>query len=77
MRRTIVVQIAVLFLVTANGFGATYYFASTGDDTRSSLQAQDRTTPWQTIDKLKTIALAAGDSVLFRRRGKYHYRVRP
>lgn len=67
MIRTIVVQVAVLFLLTANGYSATYYFASNGDDTRTSLQAQDRTTPWRTIDKLTTITLAAGDSVLFRR----------
>jgi parallel beta-helix repeat protein len=48
-------------------FAATYYFASTGDDSRTALQAQDQATPWQSIDKLNTLTLAAGDNILFRR----------
>ncbi len=49
---------------------ATYYFsASSGDDSRTSAQAQNSATPWKTIGKLNAImsTLRAGDQVLFKR----------
>ncbi len=49
---------------------ATYYFSSqSGDDSRTSDEAQSSSTPWKTIDKLNLImpTLEAGDQVLFKR----------
>src|SRR5690606_30546610 len=48
---------------------ATYYFStSSGDDSRSSSQAQNSATPWKTIKKLNSIfgSLRPGDKVLFK-----------
>ncbi len=53
-----------------NSFAANYYFsASTGDDSRSPLQARNAQTPWKTITKLNSFftQLQPGDSVLFKR----------
>lgn len=47
-----------------------YYFStSTGDDSRTSLQAQDSTTPWKTLNKLNAYfaSLTPGDAVLLKR----------
>jgi parallel beta-helix repeat protein len=46
---------------------ATYYFSTTdGDDSRTSAQAQNSATPWQTLTKLNSFfsSLVAGDSCL-------------
>lgn len=48
----------------------TYYFSSsTGLDSRTSAQAQNPATPWQTLTKLNSIfsSLNAGDNILFKR----------
>ena len=50
--------------------GNTYYFSSmNGDDSRSSGQAQQSTTPWRSLNKLNQVfgQLKPGDSVLFKR----------
>ncbi|MDQ6724340.1 MAG: right-handed parallel beta-helix repeat-containing protein, partial [Thermoproteota archaeon] len=47
-----------------------YYFStSTGDDSRTVLQAQNPATPWKTLNKLNSFfsSLQPGDSVLFKR----------
>jgi parallel beta-helix repeat protein len=59
--------LGIILLLCLPLFPATYYFASNGDDSRTVTQAQDQATPWQTIDKLNTLTLAAGDNILFRR----------
>jgi len=49
---------------------ANYYFSnSLGDDSRSSLAAQNRATPWKSLNKLNSFfsQLQPGDSVLFKR----------
>src|SRR5690606_27674522 len=46
-----------------------YYFStSSGDDSRSSSQAQNSATPWKTIKKLNSIfsSLRPGDKILFK-----------
>jgi uncharacterized protein YjdB len=55
--------------------GKNYYFStSTGDDSRTALQAQSPATPWKTIAKLNSYftLLAAGDSVLFKRNEAFY-----
>lgn len=55
--------------------GNTYYFSNnSGDDTRSSAQAQQMATPWRSLAKLNQIfpQLQPGDSVLFKR-GEVYY----
>lgn len=47
-----------------------YYFSSvSGDDSRTSAQAQNPATPWKTLTKLNSFfsSLAAGDSALLKR----------
>lgn len=60
----------LFLLLSLNGFCTRYYFnALAGDNSRTSLQAQDSTTAWQSIVKLNSFfsSLVAGDSVLFKR----------
>ena len=55
------------FLKSANA--SKYYFSSTsGNDNRSSAQAQNSATPWKTLSKLNSFfsSFKPGDSVLFR-----------
>jgi hypothetical protein len=50
--------------------GNTYYFSSTnGDDSRTSTQAMQASSPWRTLGKLNQVfgQLQPGDSVLFKR----------
>jgi len=69
----LVVSFITLTLVLAssmNAVGKNYYFStSTGDDSRSSTQAQNYSTPWKTISKLNSYfsSLLPGDSVLLKR----------
>jgi hypothetical protein len=47
-----------------------YYFSTTyGDDSRSSAQARNSSTPWKSLNKLNSVmsSLQAGDAVLFNR----------
>jgi hypothetical protein len=47
-----------------------YYFSSlSGDDNRSTLEAQNPATPWKSIDKLNAISrdIQPGDSIFFKR----------
>ena len=57
-------------LLNMQAIANNYYFSSTdGDDSRTSSQAQDSSTPWRSIDKLNSIfsSLEAGDVILFKR----------
>ncbi len=56
--------------VIGSAHAATYYFSSvSGDDSRTSSQAERATTPWKTLDKLNSFfhKLRPGDFVLFKR----------
>jgi len=61
---------AQLSLFSRNAHATNYYFSSTdGDDSRSSAEAQNSSTPWKTLNKLNSImsTLQPGDQVLFKR----------
>jgi hypothetical protein len=65
-----VLTLALLLITSQSLIGRNYYFSSTsGDDARTSTQAQNPATPWKTITKLNSFfaSLAAGDSVLLKR----------
>ncbi len=60
----------LLLHLAATVNAATYFFSSlSGDDSRTSAQAQNAATPWKTIAKLNAImyTLKAGDKVAFKR----------
>lgn len=51
------------------GYATDYYFSTnSGNDSRSSTEAQNPNTPWRTIDKLNSISsiLKGGDRIFFR-----------
>src|SRR3954464_16094178 len=68
-------RVRTLFFIFVLALGikanATNYYFSTsdGDDSRSSSQAQNSSTPWKSIDKLNSFFknLQPGDRVLFKR----------
>lgn len=64
------IQLLAALLITVNANAINYYFSSsTGDDSRSSAQAQNSSTPWRTLSKLNSIfyTLRPGDIVYFKR----------
>lgn len=65
--KTLFVFLFVCFSLQA--FTKSYYFSSTGDDSRTSTEAQSQLTPWKSIQKLNSIfsILKPGDSILFKR----------
>jgi parallel beta-helix repeat protein len=66
--------LAITLLSISKGKATTYFFStSLGDDSRTSLQAQNSISPWKTINKLNAfyINLYPGDSVLFMRGDKF------
>jgi parallel beta-helix repeat protein len=64
-------MLCVALVIVCNfSHAATYYFSTeSGDDSRSSSQAQNSSTPWKSIKKLNQIfsSLRPGDAVLFKR----------
>ncbi|WP_162944775.1 carbohydrate-binding protein [Flavisolibacter nicotianae] len=66
--KTILLGLCIIIFFNANA--TNYYFSSTtGDDSRSSAQAQNPATPWKSINKLNAVlsSVAPGDSILFKR----------
>ena len=58
---------AILLIFNIEVYGKNYFFSSSsGDDTRSTTQAQNPSTPWKTINKLNSIfsSVIPGDSLL-------------
>ena len=58
--------VGFIFSIRAN----TYYFSTiTGDDSRTTVQAQNSATPWKSLTKLNSFLsnLLPGDSILFKR----------
>ena len=67
--RKFILPVLLLHLAMAVN-AATYYFSSSsGDDARTSAQAQNSSTPWKSVSKLNTMmaTLRPGDQVLFKR----------
>lgn len=72
MKQTLIhLSISICFLFcNYSGKGNTYYFSSiSGNDSRTTTQAQKSATPWKTLSKLTSFfsSLKPGDSVLFKR----------
>lgn len=68
----VLILLLIIFLSMAffKVHGATYYFsASSGDDARTPLEAQNPNTPWKTINKLNSYFtnIKPGDKILFKR----------
>ena len=69
MKKSVHLSISCLLLLSVYSHAATYYFSSsTGDDSRTSAQAQNSSTPWKTLGKLNSFfsSLNPGDQVLFK-----------
>src|SRR5882757_9311227 len=68
MKTSLFLVALVCFLNSA--FATNYYFSAvSGDDSRSSTQAQNSSTPWKTLKKLNSFfsSLKPGDFVLLKR----------
>src|SRR5688500_4855946 len=66
--KSILTALLVYLLHSANA--STYYFSATsGDDSRTSIEAQNPSTPWKTLNKLNSFfsSLQPGDIVLLKR----------
>lgn len=65
----LIFTIFVVFSCIHSGYATDYYFSSSsGNDSRSSTEAQSSATPWKTIDKLNAISsvLKGGDRIFFK-----------
>jgi len=70
MKNLASILVLITTLLNIQTQAANYYFSSTdGDDARTSVQAQNSSTPWRSIDKLNSIfsSLQTGDKILFKR----------
>ena len=71
LKKEIVIKVALLVMIMfffTNVRAATYYFSSkTGDDSRSSTEAQNPGTPWKSLEKLNAFmpSLNPGDIIMF------------
>jgi hypothetical protein len=63
------ILLAAMLCLCGMANATNYYFSTvSGDDSRTSAQAQNPNTPWKTITKLNAVfsTLVAGDSILFK-----------
>ena len=70
MKKLIGIFFFKIIIISINAGATTYYFSSSdGDDSRTSAQAQNSSTPWKSIDKLNSFfsRLQPGDQVLFKK----------
>lgn len=66
--------LTLTFYFSVNSFSINYYLSSSiGNDSYTSLQAQNPSTPWKTINKLNSSMnlINPGDSILFKRGDKF------
>ncbi|MDI1322637.1 MAG: Ig-like domain-containing protein, partial [Algoriphagus sp.] len=67
--KSLVLILFLTFLSVRFGYATDYYFStSTGNDSRTTAEAQNAATPWKSIDKLNAMAssLKGGDRILFK-----------
>jgi parallel beta-helix repeat protein len=67
--------LAWLAILCQSAFAVDYYFSSvSGDDNRTSVQAQNPATPWKSISKLNEVfpSLTGGDNIYFKRGERYY-----
>jgi hypothetical protein len=65
-----IVLVALLLGLSTSSYSKNFYFSSsTGNDSYTATQAQNRNTPWKSIDQLNNSMnlFTAGDSILFKR----------
>ena len=70
MKNKSLVFISIGIILQVNLFGKNYYVSSTsGNDANTDVQAQNKNTPWKSIDKVNSMMslFSAGDSILFKR----------
>lgn len=69
MKKLIGILVLGATLMCSSARATNYYFSASGDDSRTSTQAKNPSTPWKSIAKLNSIfsTLLPGDSVLFKR----------
>src|SRR5688500_11841989 len=63
-------QLTLVILFASTTKATNYYFSAvSGDDSRTSTQAKNPSTPWKTLSKLNSFfpSLQPGDSVLLKR----------
>jgi len=44
-----------------------YYFSNAGNDSYSTVQAQNQATPWQTLSKYNSTTFLSGDTIYLKR----------
>lgn len=64
-------HLALVFAVAMTAQAKSIHIAPDGDDSHTTVQAQNPTTPWRTLGNLATVTLQPGDSVLLRRGGTW------
>ncbi len=68
MKYQITAILLLLLPSSVNSYAATYYLSSSkGDDSRTVLQAQKSSTPWQSLARINSMTLAPGDVVNLKR----------
>ena len=61
------VLILLFIMLYSTVHSQTYYFSNSGDDSYTEEQAQNSSTPWKTLDKLNSLSLSSGDTILFKK----------
>ncbi len=59
-------------MLYSTAYSQTYYFSNSGDDSYTEEQAQDSSTPWKSLDKLNSLSLSSGDTILFKMGDTWH-----
>jgi parallel beta-helix repeat protein len=74
--KNFIIVVSLFFHV--NSSGNVYYVSTSGNDSRTSVEAQNPSTPWKTINKINSFSsLKPGDSVLFQKGGTYYGTLTP
>lgn len=69
--------VALVSILVSASWAARYHVSPSGDDTRSPLDASSPQTPWRTLERLDSVILYPGDSILLRRGDTLRGRLKP